>query len=273
MVGKKYRLLLTISVVVVFSGSILIYFLKSTHRPLVLTISKPEIHLAGNPKISLSRARAKVVYFVPNDPKTPVLDGWLAVVEKAMEEEQKFFDFELNGASTLSYDIYPEPIIGKGDHLFYDSDITDGGNPHALIAVRQEILQSVFSKSGGLYRSDFSTLNDKDYNFLVIIYGNTGASAMIFKDSPTKGDDVVAIEDDGPPAIILSSSYLTSTSTREFGPTILAHEMAHAYGLSDGYDTTNGAVFSNDLMGEGRNRILSSTYLSEESKKQLGLEY
>lgn len=263
---------LTVMAVLTISSAVVILADQknvSQNQTNVAAVPEVKIHLAGNPATSLKKVTAKIVYFMPKDLTGQTESDWRSVVDKTMRGEQEFYNFQLKNALRLNYEIYGSPVVGLENHLFYDSDVTDRGNPHALIAAREEVLKRIIAPTGDLYRADF-VKPSSDYEIIIIIYGGTGASAMIYKQGGN-GEDVVKIEDSGPPAIILSSAFLTSPLYREFGPTILAHEIGHAFGLDDSYDPNTGSNLGTDLMGEGRRRILSATYLSDENKKLLGL--
>ncbi|MEK7625231.1 MAG: hypothetical protein AAB467_02660 [Patescibacteria group bacterium] len=275
--GKKILLAFLVTYLVA-TAAVIVYVLKFTNNNESLTAalslssssSRGGSHLAGNRAIPLNKVLAKVVYFIPNDLVEEKEADWLATIDKTMNEEQRFYRFQLNGAIDFQYDIYESAVIGNKDHQFYDSTSTDRGNPHALISVREEIMRRIFAADGDLYRADFANRSN-DYEFIIIIYGSTGASALIYKQNDGSGEDVVRIEDDGPPAIILSSGFLTSPLYREFGATVLAHEIGHAFGLTDSYDADTGSNLETDIMGEGRRRILTGTYISDKNKKLLGL--
>lgn len=265
------KILLTFIVAIVISTIAVILAdlkIQKANETFISGLPEVKIHLGGNPSVSLKNVTAKVIYFVPSDLTDQTESEWQNTIDQTLMKEQKFFNFQLDNAIGINYQIYNTPVIGLQNHLFYDSTTTERGNPHALISVREEIINRIFTPTGDLYRADFAK-SSSDYEFIIIIYGSTGASALIYKQDDG-GDDVVKIEDSGPPAIILSSAFLSSPLYREFGPTVLAHEIGHAFGLTDSYDMATGVNLGTDIMGEGRRRILTNTFISDENKKLLG---
>lgn len=231
----------------------------------------PNVHLAGDLSVSLKKVRAKVVYFVPNDLGIVTSSDRMDLLYKTMDQEKNFFNFALDSALNFNYDIFPDSVTGIHDHHFYDATSTNHGNFHALITAREEIQNRIFNTSGDLYSEKFSAIDQNEYNILIIIYGNTGASALVVKNAAAANSEDVIEVNDGLPAVLLSISFLTDPRYQQFGPTVLAHEIAHTLGLEDGYDLENGAILTEDLMGAGRRQILSQTYISDKNKNLLGL--
>lgn len=244
-------------------------YLSHTSVPRVPILPhKSPIHFASDRNVSLQNVAAKVIYFVPADMTTNTVWDWKKDVDTTMQEERRFFSNQLG--NTLQPAIYPQVVVGKNPHDYYDGDKTDHGNPHALVAIRDELLDRVYSSAGDLYDPEFVKADSSAYQILIIIYEGTGASSIIYQNGDTTGEDVIKIEKDGPPAIILSTAFLNSPYYKEFGSTILAHEIAHSFGLNDGYDLSSGTNQTDDLMGEGRRRVLTATYISEKNKRLLG---
>ena len=182
----------------------------------------------------------------------------------------------------IDSDIYPQPVIGLKNASFYNGGInTSGGNPNALMNVRDELLDRVFDKSGDLYEKGFaSKRSTAEFQSIAVIYQGVGAAGLIFispKDERLGENPVYQIEDEGPPLFLVSDSYLFDRNFEKFGVTTFAHEFGHTLGLDDEFKVTlNPAtewVIRDDIMGSGRNRPLDATYLSLESKKLLGLDY
>ena len=267
----KGRLAIIITLTLLISG-FYYYFLtyRPSERPVTYIPKSNSIHLSGNPEISIKNVEAKVVYFSPSDLYDQINWDWKKSLEKTFNIEKDFFRFHLG--NTINFSVYPDIIRGRNEHQFYDGENTKNGNPNALISAREEVIKRIFSDSGDLYLSSFVKNRPNTYEILIIIYEGTGASAMIYQKNAVEGPDVFKIETDGPPAIILSSAFLHSPYYLEFGPTILAHEISHSFGLSDSYDVETGKIFGSDLMGEGRRRTPNATYLSTENKKLLGSE-
>jgi hypothetical protein len=265
------RLAILITLTLLISG---FYYYSLTYNPpekkVVYSPGNRTLHLATEDRIAISNVDVKVVYFTPIDLEPLTNWSWNEKITNVLTEVKDFYKFQLG--NNISFNVYPKVIVGKEIHGFYDGEKTDNGNPNALISVREEVLKRVFSTSGDLYDSQFVISNRGRFQILLIVYEGTGASAMIYQNSPSNGTDVVTIETDGPPAIILSSAYLNSAYYTDFGSTILAHEIGHSFGLSDSSDLATGAYKDNDLMGAGRRRTIDSTYISDKNKKLLGLE-
>lgn len=265
------RLAILIVLTLLISG---FYYYSLTYTPKEKTglyiPKKPSLHLANDNTKSIYDVNIKVVYFTPVDLEPLTNWEWKDGINKTMEDVARFYNLQLG--NRIRYNIYPNVVVGKETHAFYDGEKTDNGNPNALISVREEVLKRLFNKNGDLFDGEFLKLNKNTYEILLIIYEGTGASAMIYQNNDTSGTDVFRIETDGPPAIILSSAYLNSQYYIQFGSTILAHEIGHSFALSDSIDDVTNSYKDNDLMGAGRRRTIGQTYISEKNKKILNAE-
>ena len=163
-----------------------------------------------------------------------------------------FHRVQLRGLSLLTFDIYPEIIVGEQENLTYDTDVTQDGNPAALRAISQELERRVFTPAGDLYKDDFARAKPGAYRVLYIIYEGVGAS----------GSENAAI---------LSRSFLNDPQYAYQGPTYFAHEFYHTLGLPDAYRIPQAIPSDDDIMGFGRERPLEQSYISEDHLKGLGL--
>lgn len=242
-------------------------------------LSEPpaRIHHAVDEGIDISSARIKAFYFIPSDLEASVEPSWQEAMHSGLEELKKFYEFQLHQSVTIGYDIYPNPVIGKENHLFYDGASTARGNPNALIAINRELHERVFRENGDLYLESFVNTGDaeKEYEVVAIIYQSVGASAMVLmNEGPMPGPDVVALEEGERPALLVSIAFLAEPNLKKRnGFTILAHEFGHTLGLADSRDETTGWPTSDDIMGQGSLRPLNLTYLSREAKGKLGLPH
>lgn len=235
------------------------------------------IHYADNPSIPLSSVSIRAFYFVPQDQKGSLDPSWKELLSQALAELKEFYQFQLRETLTINYDIYPEPVIGLSDHRIYDGDNTSRGNPNALTAIHKELYTRAFTNGGDLFGNLPSPQEKNTHEVIAILYEGVGSSAMLTVE-PTENnilpaDDVVVLKNDERPAFLVSRSFLAYASYAEFGKSIFAHEFGHTLGLPDGYDPTTSQPTTDDLMGAGRFRPLTATYLSQETKKKLGLPY
>jgi M6 family metalloprotease-like protein len=105
-----------------------------------------------------------------------------------------------------------------------------------------------------------------------ILYEGVGSTATIIK-KDDKSNNLALLSEGSLPAFLASNYYLTGESYQDYGKTIFAHEFGHTLGLPDSYDLVSNIPSSDDIMGSGRYRPLSITYLSLEAKEKLGLTY
>lgn len=211
----------------------------------------PAPHYYGNPNLSISDIAIAAFYFLPRNKAHLVINGWRELLEENFKKIQEFHSLQLRGQSSLKYEIYPEPVIGYESNQFYDTDITQHGNPEALRRVAAEIEKRVFNQHGDLFRSDFAR-DKKVYRVLVIMYEGVGAA----------GSDNVAF---------VSRVFFQDPQYRLVSTSIVAHEFYHTLGIPDRYDIENNIPTSSDIMGTGRSVPLERTYLNQETLKSLGL--
>lgn len=215
----------------------------------------PVIYYYQNPKISLKNIKLKVVYFAPKNREIFIPEDWRTLIQTNLEKIKKFHEFQFNGFSILSFDIYSHPVIGLEENLFYDSVDTGKGNPQALRAIDEELEKRLFNTGGDLYNEIFSEKKKNEYAVAIYIYEGVGASA--------------ALEPEG--AMILSMDFFRKKQFLDLGPVTLYHELAHTFGLADQYDYETNVVFSDDIMGAGRRKPLEYTYILDETKRLMGL--
>ena len=110
---------------------------------------------------------------------------------------------------------------------------------------------------------------------IAILYQGVGSSGTVVTDpgAASQGLESVVLEDNQPQAFLVSSYFFSGSSYRDYGNTIFAHEFGHILGLEDSYDLKSDKALDDGIMGSGRFRPLSATYLSLENKKKLGLSY
>jgi hypothetical protein len=122
----------------------------------------------------------------------------------------------------------------------YDSNTTDRGNPHALVAIADEL---------GIK----GTPSSNAYEVTYIIYDGVGASGMLH-------------------AALLNKRFLIDPAYADIRESLVAHEFYHTLGIPDGYDQATGTSTTADLMGLGRlARPLPDNFLEHDTLAHLGL--
>lgn len=203
-------------------------------------LNPPKIHFYGDSTKKLSKTSLQVFYFVPNNKKDKIFEDWFPSIEQAIREVSDFHRRQFSGFSVLSFEIYPQPVIGQKDNFFYDGIFEDGqktnyGNPGALFKVVQEIKN----------RNLAAEQKPGEYRVLAIVYEGVGASGSQEQ------------------SLLVARAYLTQEKLKDFGPSIFEHELMHAFGVPDFYE-------AEDIMGKGRYKPLRSTYISDDIKNKMG---
>jgi len=194
---------------------------------------------------SISRINITAFYFVARDRNNQFSLDWQAPIENSLKELQLFHHQQTQGLSQLTYTIYPVPIIGDKNRIEYDTIDTNRGNPQGLRQVAQELIDK------NLLPENNDTNNV--FQSVLIVYEGVGASAS----------EHVAF---------LNNVYLSQDQyINSYGSSFLAHEFYHTIGVPDTYISEDDVPLSHDLMGMGRYRPLSLTYLSQEVMDSLGL--
>lgn len=233
-----------------------------------------QLHYANNGQVPLSTVRIKAFYFIPKDAVSRTMDNWQPAYEKALAEVVKFYTLQFHGASSFTVDVHAQPVIGERASSQYDGADTNRGNPHGLLAVRQELVARMQDKASLLYDPSLEQQNTDTYTVIAILYEGVGSSATLLVGNEAQPEsDLVSLPDNSWPAFLVSRDYLSNDTYQDYGVTVFAHELGHTFGLKDQYAGPMSQPTSTDLMGSGRFRPLQYTYLSEEAKKSLGLRY
>lgn len=220
-------------------------------------------HHYEDPARALEAIEIAAFYFVPRNREVSQIPNWHTLLTNALEDLQKFHAVQFQGRSRVRFFIYPYPVIGRQDGMFYDTENTGRGNPQALRNIAFELHERAFSPEGDLFSPDmfspamaegYRTAQDADgtYPVILILYEGVGSS----------GSENVAL---------ISSTFLADLTYEAFGPTLLTHEFYHTLGIPDGYDLLTATPFTSDIMGLGRLRPIEQAYLSGETRKKLGL--
>lgn len=232
---------LVIVLILIFSALGWMYFnlgVPQIHSQAPLPLKIP--HLYGNQDRFIEKIQVAAFYFVPQNKTKQIDEDWKKVMEAGLTELQKFHFLQLQGLSDIIYKIYPEPIIGFENNLVYDTEITQHGNPSALINISEE-----------LEGRKFITRPDGAYPVTFIMYEGVGAA--------------------GAEGFFLVNREFLAGIHGSFGNSILAHEFYHTLGAPDAYEISDTIPVSADIMGFGRAKPLDKTYLSKETLENFGL--
>lgn len=275
---------LVVTLSAIFAGLAGIYFFVGT--PKVIPTNFPasvSIHLNNNPDVLIKNIQIYAFYFVPRNKSIAIPDNWAESLNSGLVNLREFHSLQFQNLSEVGYKIFPEPVTGEKNNLFYDTEKTDHGNPRALISVSEELERRVFRASGDLYQGDFAGLGDGAYPVMFIMYEGVGAAGGIISESAKKTPAEIASDLNLPESVIYIVDIKSADGfflvNREIvegrhgvnGHAILAHEFYHTFGLEDKYSETDGIAESSDLMGLGRLKPIENAYLSREVLKSLGL--
>lgn len=216
------------------------------------TEQKRALHYYDQQPVPLGSITLDLVYFVAKDAQDQIYSGWQKTLEIAASRVSKFYETQFEGLAKITPKVYPKAVIGDQERLFYNGDATDSGNPNALRSIGAELKKKLFAES-----------EDKtSYHILGIIYEDVGAAGS--------GDLR---------SFLVAREYLTREPiVSTYGISIFAHEFGHTMGMPDlSYgeksDIGKHIIFTgDDIMGTGRFKPLSLTYLSNEIKKHM-IEY
>lgn len=190
---------------------------------------------------SISEIKITALYFVPKNKTGAAISDWKEKLEKNLKKLQKFHSLQFQGRSNVSYEIYPEPVAGFEENIFYDTDVTQHGNPEALRRITEELER----------RKIFSPEERGAYPVLAIMYEGVGASG-------------------GGNTALVSRVFLADPRYELSGAAVLAHEFYHTLGVPDAYDLVTAAPLSDDLMGLERRGVLERAYLDKAVLKEMG---
>jgi hypothetical protein len=212
----------------------------------------PRPHAYGDPSRSLQDIRVTAFYFVPKN-KSPA-SGWHTALARTLEKLKAFHEFQFLRTSSLTFEIFPLPVIGLRDNLVYDTESTQHGNPEGLRNVVEELEERGFftdeTAAGG--KEEDSVKNSVPYEVKIILYEGVGASGA-------------------PHHVLISRLFLTNPEYREGGTAILAHEFYHALGAPDGYRLDTGVPTDEDIMGLGYRDPIERAFLKRDTLKKFGL--
>lgn len=256
-------------------------YVEKTDISFLASASAP--HFFEDPSKSVERIAVFGIYFVPPNKRSALDPLWKSHLERSLEKLKNFHAIQFRGKSHIRYEFYPDPVIGREENLFYDTEHTQGGNPRALISIAEELEKRVFRSDGDLYRSDFGKRVGGEYPMLAIFYEGVGASGGTIHESELNFPSEIAEALDIPKStvfvldvksveglLLLNFEYASGTQGPN-GDSIFAHEFYHTLGVPDGYSHESGVAETSDLMGLGRLRPLANTYLDKETLAAMGL--
>lgn len=254
---------LALVLVLVFSTLLWMYFTVGV--PVIYNGAETRqisVHRMGEEAQSIARIHITAFYFVPKNKTDTLFLEWKSILKKNLDDLVRFHDQQLQGASSLEYEIYPVPIIGREDNLAYDTELTQHGNPEALRHIVPEIESRIFDSTGDLYRSDLKIPEANMYHVYVILYEGVGAIG-------------------GGNAALLNRKFLSDTEWEAVDGSLLAHEFYHTLGLPDEYTIPEDVPveytlakekpISASVMGLGRYRPIRQTFIGSRLLAELGL--
>ena len=102
------------TLVAIVGALMAMYFLVGVH-PIYREAAKPPLdaHMYNDTSQSIADISLLAVYFVPRNRQNNVLSNWKEVLEKNIQKLKEFHSLQLQGRSSLTYTIYPEPIIAE----------------------------------------------------------------------------------------------------------------------------------------------------------------
>ncbi len=209
------------------------------------------LHYYHNGEVPIEKIHALVLYFVPKNKTASAIPDWREILEPPIKALQRFHAFQFQGRSLLTYNIYPRPVIGRQDNMFYDTEITQHGNPEALRRTAQELEERMMKPGGDLYNPYWAITEPGVYRVTIVMYEGVGASG-------------------GGNTAFVSRIFFSDPRWRDIAATTLAHEFYHTLGIPDAYELEEGIATSQDIMGLGRTRPLEKTYLERNTLYQLG---
>ena len=264
-----------------FSGGNFVgHFLSQSSRS---NLAPAGAHIYKNSGADIGKIALRIFYAVPKN--KAVADGnWPGSTEEALKKISAFHELQFRGKSKISYALFPRPVILENDNLYYDSSSTNGGNPHALIAIAEELERRVFREGGDLFDKNFAAPRGMGYPVMGIVYEGVGAAGGIIYESQAESPEVIAKELNVPASLVylvnvsssdglflLNREFLTDPRYSPRGASILYHEFAHTLGIADRYEAQTDKALSDDIMGGGRREPIEMNYIDSAILKEMGV--
>ncbi|MDP3770549.1 MAG: hypothetical protein U1A25_01155 [Candidatus Sungbacteria bacterium] len=245
----KYFILVCAFIAAGLAG-IYVIGLSNVYREVPVAAQIP--HVYDNSAQSIEDINIVAFYVVPKNKVAVQIDNWKEILQENLEKLQAFHNAQFKSASHIRVFIYPEPVIGRKDNLAYDTDITQHGNPSALLEISQELKERAFDSAGDLYKTDLASFVAKGWHVSYILYEGVGAAGTEH-------------------AAIMSRTFFTDPQYRIRGTSYMVHEFYHTIGIPDGYNLVTAVPTTDDIMGLGRERAIEYTYLAGSTLKSMGL--
>jgi hypothetical protein len=282
---KRYFIVVFLAAVLA-AGFGAYYYLRGGVTRQVLKTPSAEtagaVHVYKNSDKSIADIKIFAFYAVPKNKVGQLEPHWKDQFQAVLDDAVKFHDLQFRGRSQLTYVIFPEPIVLENDDIFYDTTTTDGGNPHGLINISEEINRRILEKGGDLYREQFAKTGSSEYRVMGILYEGVGASGGLIYDSSLQSAEEIAGQLGVPESIVyvvnitnveafflVNRDYLIQNQLKSYGSSIFYHEFAHAFGLPDAFDEEN-APYVSDVMGTGRYKPIENTYIDKSFLTAMG---
>lgn len=219
-------------------------------------------HFFNDPDISIKNIKVKIVYFTPKNKTESIKESWREDISKTTGILSEFHNIQFKGGSKIEFDVFSEVVVGFHDDAFYNGDDTSFGNPNALLSSSLEIENRIFSENGDLYNSNFSKTKNEEHLVLGVIYNGVGAVSGMEMPKSERNEHINQV-------FLVSDAYISGNVKN--GLSIFYHEFAHTLGLPDLYDEK--FVYSDDIMGEGRNKPIENTYIRKDTLLKMGVAF
>jgi len=218
-------------------------------------------HIYEKEDMPIDKISILVYYFIPKDRLDDSINNWKAVTDPHLQDLLKFHEVQFFGTSKISYDFFPQPIVGEKTGAEYETNISEHYGSGEMSSIIEEMTKRVLSE-GGDYYDPKDTSGERGRRVYLVVFEGEGAAGS--------GDFG-----------LISRSYLTLSAYQTFSSTFLAHEFYHTLGLPDNYDESSYVfgdsqqvsmlnLTSKDIMGYVRVPI-ESTYIERETLQKMGL--
>lgn len=198
-----------------------------------LQLSKPVVHLADNPSISLENVRTVLVVVQPSDVGPPLYDNWKQLANDYFGEVITFWSKVLDNKSKITFETYPDII--KGNLTATSYNFNSVYNEVRPILQEKDEFVPYFSKQSKEFLMIFIYVLSKDQHYYQdeggTHYDNIGISVLALDNKET----------------FRFYSLDPNISGRAI-PSAPAHEMGHAFGLQ--HSNNDPSIRAKYLVGD-----------------------